>query len=489
MDDQRNQRRTNYKGCKSYSFVGKPKGPSRETIQLIASDVAVSTVTGRESKQMTANVPGKSATGETHVLSLGPLRSPPVCEDLLGHFLVSNGSNNKEVELCMQLDYLEFLDNVSGTGMEGTAQIELEHKNENLILRHFFEKLVPRIDAQEHSPWEKLILRYCSFQVARSCFISLASLHLYQEGGLESKDLYDLSTRYSDMIRSEIGRELSEKNFYGNIDSCKSVLVLISVYILLISIKGGISTDCRYYFAKFADICKQPSVGEQILNDSQMRVVVAVLSWYDTVATVMTPDCRLLACDPSWYGARTDEISTFRIMGCPGEIFQILAEICHLRCSHYHQAIDKDAYAKKLNNLIPDILRYREYVEVETNCDIVPMKCAQGWAVATYMTVLRILKGVENWKGDTSRKISLLVLEFLDLLQHLDPGNRYVCQMVYPLYIVGCECKGGTREKWIKYLEDTHAITHSGALKTLSSVMSKIWAGERCPWEGEFLLL
>ncbi|GMG40545.1 unnamed protein product [Ambrosiozyma monospora] len=54
---------------------------------------------------------------------------------------------------------------------------------DNYILRHFFDKLIYLLDAHPQTPWPDLMMRFCSFELAKSCFLSLSSMHLYVNNG------------------------------------------------------------------------------------------------------------------------------------------------------------------------------------------------------------------------------------------------------------------------------------------------------------------
>lgn len=367
---------------------------------------------------------------------------------------------------------------------------DLAYERENLILKHFFENLVLKVDANVHSPWEKLILRYCSYEVARSCFISLASMHLYQEGDQKNEEMYNLSMRFLEKVKLEIGKATSELNIHQEVSACKSVLVLIYVYILHCILDNGISKDCCFYFITFANICKSPEVLNQIFEDDQMKVLVAVLSWYDCVATFMSSENRVLACNPKWFGTKDSDVSTLKIMGCPSEIFEVLANICQLRSSIHNGVVSTPQFADKLLGLIPKVTRYREYIVSGGDGDLlIRIKCAQCWSIAVYLAILRLICMVEPSLKEFSQQVPILVNEFLDVFLTLDPSNRAVSQLVFPMYLVGCSCEKSNREWWIRLYDGLYAAAHSGALKTLRKAVEQEWNSLEQTWDGDLLFL
>lgn len=368
--------------------------------------------------------------------------------------------------------------------------IELAYEKENQILRHFFENLVLKVDANEQSPWEKLILRNCNFELARSCFITLASMHLYHEGDQSNQEMYGVSKHFLEKIKQEIGRITSDSRFQNDVPSSKRVLVLIHVYILHCILDDGISKDCDFYFATFANICKNARILKDIFQQDQMKALVATLSWYDIVATLMSSECRLLACDPVWFGDKNSDVSTIKIMGCPGELFEVLADLCQLKSSSRSGALDVLSFVEKLHDLIPRVVRYREYVVIAEGKELsVRLKCTQCWAIAAYLAIRRLIKMAGATLLQDSELVTLLVREFLDVFLTLDPKNRAVSQLVFPMYLVGCECNEAFKQEWIDLYDGLHVAAHSGALRTLRKAVEQSWNSQDYSWGGDLLLL
>lgn len=382
----------------------------------------------------------------------------------------------------------ELADNLS------EQQFEMAHQKENQILKHYFENLVLKVDANKQSPWENLILKYCNFSVARSCFITLASMHLYQEEGQKKQELYQMSKKFLEKIKSEVIGLTTAVGFPNNENECKTVLVLIYVYLLHCILDDGISKDCQFYFQTFADICKNHIFAQTLRCDDQMKVLVATLSWYDIVATLLSSECRPLACDPSWFGERDSKVLTIKIMGCPGEIFQVLAELCRLKSTNGNSPEFLELRAKnsktEMLELIPKINNYRNYIATTDESELsVVIKCSQCWAITAHLAILRELIEIDQNPDENSNLIQILVREFLDVFSTLDLRNRTVGQLVYPMFLIGCECKERDRKVWLHLYSGLYAAAHSGALQTLKKAVELIWEGKPGRWDGDRLLL
>lgn len=362
---------------------------------------------------------------------------------------------------------LNFIEEVLALGTESAdhlseKEFELAHQKENQILKHYFENLVLKVDANKQSPWENLILKHCNFSVARSCFITLASMHLYQEEGQKRHELYHVSKQFLERIKIEVIRLTNAPGFPYDENGCKTVLVLIYVYLLHCILDDGISKDCHFYFTTFAGICKSPVFAQTFGCDDQMKVLVATLSWYDIVATLLSSECRQLVCDPSWFGERDSKVLTIKIMGCPGEIFQVLAEVCRLKSTHGNIPGYSELKSSLLA-LIPRINNYRNYIVITDEFELsVVIKCSQCWAITAHLTILKEITKNDEDPNENSNLIQILVREFLDVFSTLSLNNRTVGQLIFPMYLIGCECQERNREVWLNFYRGLYAAAHSG---------------------------
>lgn len=404
----------------------------------------------------------------------------------------------------------------------------LSHEEENMMLKHFFKKLLPLLDAHPNSPWPDLALKYCDFDIARSCFISLACIHIYESriGGNEyyTKGMAHINNTMDYLIQfittnsNPNDNDESEKvesiddtsiNNTANVDDSNNnkkkissfvILVLINVHILFAVLEKGKSSLSRFFFKVFASICQDTKFYQSLMQNEQQRSLVVVLSWYDTVSSIVSPDCRLPYCNPEWYGSYEDNISTLKMMGCPGEIFKAMAKVCLLRHELYKFELEEKEGNRKngefeqeivLNKKVLfdnefamiklDLLYYRDHIPLQDGGEdySLRLKGAQCWALAVYVTLLRTVK-----PDDYKITILSVVQEFIDVYGSMDSNSPVVTQMVWPVYAIGCECKTPyERTKLTQYMDTLYKTAQMGTLFSLKRVVEKVWSLGKCQEE------
>ncbi|ODV76674.1 uncharacterized protein CANTADRAFT_8566 [Suhomyces tanzawaensis NRRL Y-17324] len=155
----------------------------------------------------------------------------------------------------------------------------LTYEEENTMLKHFFKKLLPLLDAHPNSPWPELALKYCEFDIARSCFISLACIHIYEskKGG---PDFYNKGVAHINMTLEYLldfiksNSKSQSQEHIKDIDSRAkrvtsfAILLLINVHILFAVLENGKSRMVRLLFRIFASICENPAFVDELLVDN-----------------------------------------------------------------------------------------------------------------------------------------------------------------------------------------------------------------------------
>lgn len=375
----------------------------------------------------------------------------------------------------------------------------LSHEEENILLKHFFKKLLPLLDGHPSSPWPDLALKYCDFNVARSCFISLACMHMYEcrEGGAE---FYETGIRH---INSTMGHLISYINetiskMKLDYDSHKMtkeevskthsssfvILVLINVGILFLVLEKGKSGLARYFFQVFGTICQDNGFYEEVLmsNDKKRSLCVA-LSWYDTVAAIVSPDCRLPCSMPEWYGTANESISTAKIMGCPGEVFIAMSEVCLIRHEKHQGNLDSSSYIQRYTDIKDKLIHYRDYVPFASESGeesyVNRMKCACCWALAVLVTLNRVMD-FPDYKEMNCK----IVNEFISTYGTMNSKSPLVTQMVWPVYAIACECR--TEEEktaLLIYMETLYETAQMGTLYSMKEVVLNVWERGLTPEE------
>ncbi|OWB63416.1 hypothetical protein B5S29_g4394 [[Candida] boidinii] len=381
-----------------------------------------------------------------------------------------NYSNDQHQQTNPEMDTSNNINN--NNNMNNPPTLKLPFNEENMMLKHFFNKLIPLLDAHPNSPWPELALKYCDFEIARSCFISLSCMHLYEskrENEFYKRGMLHINNTMEYLIKyvksterknknkninqninfnnnnnnnnnrnnnngnnqnnlnrvkiehdsqrdglnddgdktgensestSDSDTRLTEENGKNNDngttnssnepinverivvnlknDSKKQkqkqtnffvILLLIYVHLLFGILESGRSALSRVFLKLFASIADDPTFKTVLKRIDQSQALLCVLSWFDTISAIVSPDCRLPYCNPLLFGNKNDTISTARMCGCPGEIFNCIYDICIIRKQL------KDLKVKngdeELNNQYERIknklLNYRDYVVLEYN--------------------------------------------------------------------------------------------------------------------------
>lgn len=390
-----------------------------------------------------------------------------------------------------------------GGRIDGTVAISntaMSYQEENRMLRHFFQKLLPLLDAHPRSPWPDLALRYCDFDVARSCFISLACIHIYEsrEGGNEyyKKGIAHIHSTMSHLIQSISSSSSSlATNSFSALTSSLSptttssaqdadepnsmhirsfvIMVLVNVHILFAVLEKGKSSLARYLLKVFASLCHTLDFYESLKDHDSKLSLVSVLSWYDTVSAIVSPDCRLPYCSPEWYGTMNDDFSTLSMMGCPGEIFTAMLEVCFLR-HEIHEGFMRDdgRFRSEFERVKRQVFNYRDYVNYASDQDyVLRLKGAQCWALAVWVSLLRLFRTEER-----QRAISAAVNEFVAVYGSMPSTSPTVTQMVWPVYAIGCECvTPQEREALHGYMLRLYETAQMGTLFSLRWIVEQVW--------------
>lgn len=345
--------------------------------------------------------------------------------------------------------------------------LRLSYEEEAVCLKHFFEILLPMLDSNPNSPWPELALKYCDFDVARLCFLALASVHMYELG--------EYPVEYYQKGISHMNRAM---NFLiSNIrlgpanDPSKLllfiILLLIHVHLLYLCMETGRSSMTRYFLQVFALVCEDVPFQHELQHDSKKLAMMCYLSCYDTFCALVTPDCRVPFCMPQWYGTISSEMLTFVLMGCPGEIFHCFHKICHLRAAKKagsNIVLEVDA----IHNLL---INYREYVPEDSQF-VASLRGAQCWALAGVVALCNL----------SGRLPNRYILEFIDVYGCLDRTTSMVTQMVWPIHIMSVlSTTQYQRERMMAFLNFQAEFTQMRMYTLMKLVVDQVWATGKNP--------
>lgn len=359
------------------------------------------------------------------------------------------------------------------------SEYKMSYQEENRMLKHFFKKLLPLLDAHPRSPWPDLALRYCDFDVARSCFISLACIHIYEsrEGGNEyyKQGVAHIHRNMNHLIQSISTADTGSSDDGTTAANVRSfvIIVLVNVHILFAVLEKGKLSLARYLLKVFASLCQSQDFYDSLKDNENKLSLISVLSWYDTVSAIVSPDCRLPYCNPDWYGTVNDAFSTLKMMGCPGEIFKAMLEVCYLRHEIEEGFMDDgERFESELQRVKAQLINYRDYVKYEHQSDYaLQLKGAQCWALAVYVSLLRLFKTEERQMA-----ITAAVNEFIDIYGSMPSESPTVTQMVWPVYAIGCECISSTEKKALhRFMVKLYVTAQMGTLGLLRWIVEQVW--------------
>ncbi|ODV96333.1 hypothetical protein PACTADRAFT_49693 [Pachysolen tannophilus NRRL Y-2460] len=519
VDDSRydsNNFHVNDKGVIKYGFRGRPR--LKESIGERGTNDS-----GNSSfQQMTSS---RETLGKNIDSQLKPVEDSTVLDILSSDFNINNllnsPKNSESLNESLNLtnnqnlncnDTSEVLTLVDNENLYASTQ--LSYAEENMMLQHFFANLLPLLDSHPNAPWPKLALKYCDFEIARSCFISLSCMHLYESTG--DKEFYSkglvhidnameclknhmkqghmlnnnmINSHYSGKININVDiivGHLKEETMKKKQSSFFVILILIYVHLLFSVLESGRSMLTRIFWKLFATITEDPLFKQVLGKIDQSQTFICVLSWFDTITAVVSPDCRLPYCSPRCYGTKNDAISIAKMNGCPGEIFTCIAKICKLRRDIKYNQIELDVLMKKYTEIKFELLNYREYVSLQVvnqieNDDSICLKSedkydvrlrgAQCWALSSLIKLVSVVKP-EGYRVI----IQQLISEFIQVYHSMDPKSSIIVQMVWPIFNVGCECiEEHDKEKLRIFMTRLYQNAQMGTLFTLRKIVEEVW--------------
>lgn len=458
---------------------------------------------------------------------------------------------------------------------------QLKKKEESHILKHFFEKVIYLLDAHPQNPWPQLMMKFGSMDLAKSCFLSLSSMHLYvnnggdefykrgllhinntmeylikyvKTSGLQKKEGHihnsnnenrednELSVSLDNANENEYENEKENENddnknsielgidVPGVISKLKYesdkrrgtnfmiILLLLYVHILFAVLESGRSALARMFLKLSSSIASDPTFTKKMKKVKQIQPLLCVLSWFDTVAAIVSPDCRIPYFDPKWFGESNDLISTDKMNGCPAGMFRVLYDLslyrretmflfskkqCDLECCRISH--------KNLLDLRDRCLHYRDHVlyvlpHGSSFTYIDRLKCSQLWSLACILVTIQLelhyfgKLGIwieQNRKLISeselpnsiptvhiySEKATAIVTEFLSVYNTIPAESPIITQMVWPIFYIGiCSYTPENRAESWKCLKTLYETVKMGTIKSNMNIVEKIW-NEGCSLE------
>ena len=478
---------------------------------------------------------------------------------------------------------------------------QLKKREESLILKHFFEKVIYLLDAHPQTPWPQLMMKFGSMDLAKSCFLSLSSMHLYVNNGgdefykkgllhinntmeylikyvktggiantnstmtrdkkvhsdansstsgsasnsdeneiVHSGDCNDQNNTNSDGDDVAHNDEKSEDHMKESndldlnvpkiISRIKSesnkkkgtnfmvILLLLYVHLLFAVLESGRSALARMFLKLSASIASDPLFNKKMKKIQQSQSLLCVLSWFDTVSAIVSPDCRIPYCDPKWFGESSDIISTDKMNGCPVGMFRVLYDLCLYRRKVMTLFSQQECFLqqiktshKNLMDLRDRCLHYRDHVlyilpHGSAFSYIDRLKCAQLWSLAAILVTIqlelhyfsRMSKMIEHNRNIISasefpdavpsvhihsEKATAIVTEFLSVYNTIPSSSPIITQMVWPIFYVAiCSSTDENRKQSWKALEVLYETVKMGTIKSNMDIVMRVWE-EGCSLE------
>jgi hypothetical protein len=411
---------------------------------------------------------------------------------------VISSSNSKEADSTNEFDWNSILWNID------IAQ--LLPSDENFFINHFMNRLVQLFDNLEDSPFPKLVLKYCEPELAKSCFVTLSSIHLY--GYSNDVNDYDQSINQLDIITNELlslialndneqsvddaqvpKRDKSPillilhklENLPLNLRSSRVITVLILIYVqtMFSILESGRSAISEFLFELGSRICYDVGFRDILVQDEHTKFLVMLIAWFETFTALSSPNVRKSYLRKFGFeGQEQLRLRSEDITGCPDEIFTALLDILDLRFQIYTFGASRDSFVQK-QRIIATLFSYRDYVPFEEFHDggqySERLLGAQCWSLASLIYIHKLLpeEGYEH-------TIAALVTEFLLVFPLFEENSDVKKQCIWPLLVVGEMLHlEKDRVKLLEIFDLFYDQNKMGNVRTLQDLLKKTWSQQR----------
>ncbi|KAJ8101434.1 fungal-specific transcription factor domain-containing protein [Lipomyces tetrasporus] len=390
---------------------------------------------------------------------------------------------------------------------------------EQELLQYYFTDLTPILDNLSNSPLAGLAITYCTHDLALSSFLCLASLHLSTRQ--KSERYYAIGLEYhsrtikflGDVLNAVSGIGLNATALAGlqsptlsssstqttlgipNISSIRNqpkigrglgVAVLTVIYFLITFeiLDTGKSATVRSHMAAFSSIIEDRDLAADVLSAPNGMFLFRIFAWYDILLAACAKDYRAPHLSgPYFFPLSTEDSGVEGIMGCPDELMLAISDTCHLRHSIKYNS-EPMSFAEIQNRSSEIENRIRNYSSLmkwngrESYPYIQHMIGTQCWAQAASIFLLR-----STGMDPSGRRIAKSVEEFQKLHAIMEVGSDPDRQMVWPMFMIGCELKSQEdRNTALARMDKLFSATHCGSWRMLKDVLQEIWT-KNCSWE------
>lgn len=350
--------------------------------------------------------------------------------------------------------------------------------------------------ASQHTLVKKhvLYIKLCFFKLLRQeGFMELASM-----GEEEAYRLQRLDDSAKDLPFNNT--EQSRKNI-------KAILILLISMVVIETINGGRSSAIRNHMYMYAKIVSQPDIRDFLITQNSGKFLINSYVWFDLITSAASHDSRApFIVNPEMFDGTS--IGLNYMVNCSIKTMQTLYEVTVLRADF--KAFQEDlaqsaAYTPERSAQLRALwergqaLKRQLLIELHSECaagypehseEHIGCKC---WCIAVLVFLLRIFK---SCKPEVWADIRALCIQFMDLNLLLDPQNKVANQLVWPMFLIGCELKtsadfivkadDGTVKNYQDLLRArVSRLRHSlgvGNWRTLQIILESCWKHE-VDWE------
>lgn len=380
-------------------------------------------------------------------------------------------------------------------------------KNDDYMIKHFMEKLIPLFDNLENSPFPLLVTKYCNPELAKNCFIALSSVHMYEmdnnldayEKSIEQLTFLtnklmellfvddqvpadDLSNGQTNFTSADSTTLIVEKlkliePFEARSSKVITILILTYVHTMFCILESGKSSVSEFLFKLSSRIAYEESFRYIFLSDHNTKFLIGLLGWFETFTALSSPNIRWSYIRQYWFeGQETLRIATDDITGCPQAVFDCFLDIIDLRHDIFHFGLTAEYNEKKMD-ITRRLESYRDYIKYDDerggkNFHEVLLG-AQGWSVGGLLYLTKLLPPKHQFRN----QVTALQKEFKMLYEQFDRNSETRKQMIWPLFLVGELATIEEDRKWVtdqlKYINKQNGM---GNMRTLVELLEKHWS-------------
>lgn len=240
----------------------------------------------------------------------------------------------------------------------------------------------------------------------------------------------------------------------------------------------------RSHLAAFSSIIEDRDLAADVLSAPNGMFLFRIFAWYDIMLSACSKDYRAPHLSgPYFFPLSSDDSGVEGIMGCPDEIILAISDTCHLRHRMKYQPeslslAEIQLRASEIESRIRNYSSLRKWDGHASYNYVQHIIGSQCWAQASTIFLLR-----STGMDPSGRRIANAVEEFQKLHAILEPGSEPDIQMVWPMFVVGCELKSQEgRSSAVQRMDLLFNQTYCGSWSMTKRMLNEVWSTNRS-WE------